>query len=1704
MKLITFALVLCCFLDLVLPECKTEIPVAIEEEANRECRARFDREFNPTAPVQPSRPGFPDPVTSRCCYLLYSIHCLPEILASKGCNFEILGYLIAQKSERVAQSCARTAWQWAWRCSSAHAGRCGGRETIAASEAACYDRYLSLKGLPPVEPDPQDSSHTKAKRRCCVLEFNKVCVQQHLRSLGCTDEYGTKYAAELQKQIDGPCGTSNWNCAVPPACTADTVHNATNDCIVKYLIEYLPNVPDPGPRARDRSPEAQRRYCCVMDYNKKCVPQLLRRQLCGESLINQFLNQVQAECGKQLWRCPGDTTCNELTLQGAETQCAEKYEQEHALPSGGLMSTNDKRYCCVLQYKKDCVPEELKRYKCEQQFTANYVTKIQSDIRNQCGATNLECAVCPKGLLESARRECNNTYRRDITASILRCCVFEHSKTCVPEILKGKKCDETTLLDVHSTDIKVECGTSKPVCLVCNQKALSDAADVCTKKYYQEHGVVSRGRVSGADSRRQCCTLDYEKRCVPRELSQKGCREEIYQPYVDKIRDQMDDQCQSPYWHCDLCPAGLLASAKSTCNSNYQKIRNASKLHCCVMEYSKTCVPKILNEERCDVSFHIERFLDDVKAVCGASKLNCGFVTGCNQQTISDIEGVCTRMYQQEHGFISRGLMTFANNKRQCCILDYKKNCAPDQLRQEGCDEQQVRDYVTKIENEMRSQCAGSNLNCAVCPQGLLENAKSTCQNNYQQDETASQLHCCVMEYSKTCVPEILNRRGCDQTFLLERFISDVNADCGTSKPTCVSCNPEQISNAEGVCRGKYEKEQHGLTSRGLMSASDKRQCCMLYYNKNCVPEQLKPKGCSDRTLRNYVSRIEDTMRVECTTLTPSCYVCSQEVLSSAKRTCNDNYQQDQAASQERCCVVKYLRTCVPEILKRETCDEKDLLEQFIKDVNAECGTSVPDCLACNQKTISDTEDSCIRKYQQDHGVVSRAPPSVQDKRRCCTLDYKKKCVPDQLKPKGCSEQLLKNYVARIESDIRNECAASNLECGICPQGLLQRAKSTCTSNYEKDPTASRVHCCVVEYSRTCVPDILEKQRCDETYHLEQFFKEVEAECGTSKPVCLECNPKTISDAEELCSWKYQRDHDVISRGLMSVDDKRVCCKLDYKKNCVPAELRPKGCGEQLLNNYVSRIDGEIRNKCTASNLICGVCPQGLLVSTKNTCDNNYRRDQTASQLQCCVMEYSKTCVPQILERQRCDETFLVERLFRDINRDCGTSKPVCLKCDQKAISDADDLCLKKYEQEHSVVSRKRRSDNDKRPCCMLDYKKSCVPDELKPKGCSDQPLQSYVAKIESDMKKQCTTTNLNCSVCPPGILDSAKSTCFNNYQKDQTASLLHCCVLEYSKTCVPQVLGKQACDETSLLKRFFEDIKAECGTTKPSCVVCNQNTITDAENLCLRKYQQEHGIISRGLMSTNDKRLCCTLDYKKNCVPDQLRPKGCGETLLQNYVTRMENEMRTKCSASDTMCAVCPQGLLTSAKSTCNNNYEKDPTASKLHCCVLEYSKTCVPEILDGQGCDETFLLERLFSEINADCGTAKPVCTGCNPTTIADAEDVCFKKYQQERGTISRGLMSSNNKRLCCTLDYNKKCVPGQLKQNGCGQQILEQYVAKIESEMRNQCAPSDSTCATCPAGLLASAKSTCNDNYLKMQDVSKEHCWQRSNRRSRRRHV
>ncbi|XP_064462936.1 uncharacterized protein LOC135373800 [Ornithodoros turicata] len=215
--------------------------------------------------------------------------------------------------------------------------------------------------------------------------------------------------------------------------------------------------------------------------------------------------------------------------------------------------------------------------------------------------------------------------------------------------------------------------------------------------------------------------------------------------------------------------------------------------------------------------------------------------------------------------------------------------------------------------------------------------------------------------------------------------------------------------------------------------------------------------------------------------------------------------------------------------------------------------------LQCNQKTISDAEDVCLRKYEQEHGIISRGLMSGNDKRLCCTLDYKKNCVPDQLKAKGCDEQLLQNYVAKIQREITNQCAASNSICDVaskCPNKTLSLAQTVCEESFMREhglvlppeyvnKEANKWYCCMMQYSQNCLQDTLKQQGCDSEDFLQVFTRKVETQCGTSKPFCsAQCNNNTLSHAQFACSERYMQIHVLNPEkpGELSPDTQKLYC----------------------------------------------------------------------------------------------------------------------------------------------------------------------------------------------------------------------------------------------------------------------------------------------------------------------------------------------------------------------------------------------------------------------------------------------------------------------------------------------------------------------------------------------------------------------------------
>ncbi|XP_064463158.1 uncharacterized protein LOC135374090 isoform X2 [Ornithodoros turicata] len=678
-----------------------------------------------------------------------------------------------------------------------------------------------------------------------------------------------------------------------------------------------------------------------------------------------------------------------------------------------------------------------------------------------------------------------------------------------------------------------------------------------------------------------------------------------------------------------------------------------------------------------------------------------------------------------------------------------------------------------------------------------------------------------MLIYGMACIPLRLSEKGCDQrniARLKKMWGKLIEAACEPSNWNCLleaKCDAPTISDANTDCYKTYNQE-HGVNTRKpsdpLEPSGDvELLCCMLKYNKYCVPKLLEEKGCHPDAVLRSGTAIETRMKTTCPSSKPKCVPppqCNDKTLSDARLICEQRYKEAHEPTgpkrradlqprdlsreemhKEHCCVMEYSRDCVLGYLKEHGCSDPDFLEIFLENIRTECGASKWNCTECKREDMverfSEADAECDARYRQEHGLTTGKPTDlVPDTTRCCMLLYGKDCVPLRLVEKGCDAWIL---------------ASSE----------------------------------------------------------EMWSKRILAACDPSTSKCLQCNQKTISDAEDVCLRKYEQEHGIISRGLMSGNDKRLCCTLDYKKNCVPDQLKAKGCDEQLLQNYVAKIQREITNQCAASNSICDVaskCPNKTLSLAQTVCEESFMREhglvlppeyvnKEANKWYCCMMQYSQNCLQDTLKQQGCDSEDFLQGFTRKVETQCGTSKSFCsAQCNNNTLSHAQFACSERYMQIHVLNPEK--------------------PGQLSP-----------------------------------------------------DAQIRYCCMMEYSKTCLPELLKQQGCDDTGFVQLFIQRINRKCGTFKLDCVPvpkCDPKAVSNAENDCATKYKQLYGLTTRkpdekqkpaGLSPEIDKQWCCSMEYSKNCVTEVLKDKRCGDEFSASFLEQKKKIMANLCGTSKLDC---------------------------------------------------------------------------------------------------------------------------------------------------------------------------------------------------------
>ncbi|XP_064465432.1 uncharacterized protein LOC135376938, partial [Ornithodoros turicata] len=360
--------------------------------------------------------------------------------------------------------------------------------------------------------------------------------------------------------------------------------------------------------------------------------------------------------------------------------------------------------------------------------------------------------------------------------------------------------------------------------------------------------------------------------------------------------------------------------------------------------------------------------------------------------------------------------------------------------------------------------------------------------------------------------------------------------------PFAATCDSTTISEANIDCYKRFEKEHGGLPRKPNdpiePTGNIRLLCCMLKYNKYCVPKLLEDKGCHPAAALQSATEIETRLE-SCPTPNPICVPPPQckRSLPDAKLICEYRYKKEHGTIapkrradlqprdqgrdkvyKKRCCLMQYNKDCVPKILQEEfVCSDPDFLEMFFEQIRTECGTSKLDCTGvpapqCDDEQLSNARKICDYKYADEHGTI--AP-----KRRAA------------LKPRDLSP-------AEVH----------------------------------------RLQCCQMEYNKVCVPRILKLDGCSDPDFIEIFLEQVRDECGTSKWNCgtaPKCNEKTVTDADTECGTKYTQEHDAST--LKPNEDKsnemrkQQCCSMEYSKHCVPEVLKRKGCSDEIAASFIAQ-----------------------------------------------------------------------------------------------------------------------------------------------------------------------------------------------------------------------------------------------------------------------------------------------------------------------------------------------------------------------------------------------------------------------------------------------------------------------------------------------------------------------------------------------------
>ncbi|XP_064462954.1 uncharacterized protein LOC135373822 isoform X2 [Ornithodoros turicata] len=391
-------------------------------------------------------------------------------------------------------------------------------------------------------------------------------------------------------------------------------------------------------------------------------------------------------------------------------------------------------------------------------------------------------------IFSEADAECNARYRQqyglttDLVPATTRCCMLEYGKDCVPLRLREKRCDQqifTHFKEIRSKQIVAECASLNfncPFAATCDSSTISEANTDCYKRFEMEHGGIPRKPNDPIEPtgniRLLCCMLKYNKYCVPKLLEDKGCHPAAALQSATEIETRLES-CPTPNPICVPPPQckRSLPDAKLICEYRYknehgtiapkrradlqprdQGRNKVYKTRCCLMQFNKDCVPKILQEEFvCSDPDFLEMFFEQIRTECGTSKLDCTGVPApqCDDEQLSNARKICDYKYADEHGTIApkrraalkpRDLSPAEVHRLQCCQMEYNKVCVPRILKLDGCSDP---DFIEIFLEQVRDECGTSKWNCGTAPkcnEKTVTDADTECGTKYTQEHDASTL----------------------------------------------------------------------------------------------------------------------------------------------------------------------------------------------------------------------------------------------------------------------------------------------------------------------------------------------------------------------------------------------------------------------------------------------------------------------------------------------------------------------------------------------------------------------------------------------------------------------------------------------------------------------------------------------------------------------------------------------------------------------------------------------------------------------------------------------------------------------------------------------------------------------------------------------------------------------------------------------------